>query len=59
MNKFTKFNSDISNNYSKRIRAHLSPVNSYRSRCEFGYSKESYVMHKDNSILAIPFFWSA
>ena len=56
MNRFTKFNSDISNNYSKRIRTHLSPVNSYRSRCEFGYSKESYVMHKDNSKIYIEEF---
>ena len=56
MNKFTKFSKDISKYYPKKIVTNLSPVSSYRSRCEFGYSRESYVMHDDKSKIYIKSF---
>ena len=56
MNKFIKFSQDISKYYPKKIITHLSPANFYRSRCEFGYSKESYVMHDDKSKIYIKSF---
>ena len=56
MNKFVKFSKDISKYYPKKIVTNLSPASSYRSRCEFGYSKESYVMHDDKSKIYIKSF---
>ena len=56
MNKFTKFSKDISKYYPKKIVTNLSPASSYRSRCEFGYSNESYVMHDDKSKIYIKSF---
>ena len=56
MNKFIKFSKDISKYYPKKIVTNLSPASSYRSRCEFGYSKEAYVMHDDKSKIYIKSF---
>ena len=56
MNKFIKFSKDISKYYPKKIVTNLSPASSYRSRCEFGYSNESYVMHDDKSKIYIKSF---
>ena len=56
MNKFVKFSKDISKYYPKKIVTNLSPASSYRSRCEFGYSKEAYVMHDDKSKIYIKSF---
>lgn len=56
MNKFIKFSKDISKYYPKKIVTNLSPASSYRSRCELGYSKESYVMHDDKSKIYIKSF---
>ena len=48
MNKFNLFKQDLSKLYINKIPINLSPSLSFRSRCEFGYSKNSYTM-KDSS----------
>ena len=48
MNKFERFKKNISSEFNKAIKITISPSTSFRSRCEFGYSKNSYVMFKDN-----------
>ena len=48
MNKFEKFKKNISSNFNEAIKITLSPSTSFRNRCEFGYSKNSYVMFKDD-----------
>ena len=47
MNKFNKFKKNLSDLYTDDIPINLSPSLSYRSRCEFGYSKNCYTM-KEN-----------
>ena len=48
MNKFEVFKKEISSEYFNEIPIHLSPSTLYRSRCEFAFSNERYVMYKDN-----------
>ena len=48
MNKFERFKKNISSEFNKAIKITISPSTSFRSRCEFGYSKNSYVMFKDD-----------
>ena len=45
MNKFTKFEMNIFDKYSGDMVCNLSPSSSFRNRCEFSYSNDSYVMH--------------
>ena len=45
MNKFDRFQDDIKNNYDEKVVINLSPSTSFRSRCEFSYEKNHYVMH--------------
>ena len=45
MNKFDRFQDDIKNNYDNKVVINLSPSTSFRSRCEFSYEKNHYVMH--------------
>lgn len=45
MNKFDRFQYDIKNNYDNKVVINLSPSTSFRSRCEFSYEKNHYVMH--------------
>ncbi len=59
MNKFNKFKSDINARYSNEININLSPATSFRNRCEFGYSKDSYVMHNDKSKIYMQSFINA
>ena len=56
MNKFERFDNDILNNYSENISFNISPSSTFRSRCEFSYSNNSYVMHdKDQRIFMTSF----
>ena len=48
MNKFSKFNKELSTLSSVKPSIYLSPATGYRARCEFGISKNSYTMVKDN-----------
>ena len=48
MNKFNLFKQDLSELYIDKVPINLSPSLSFRSRCEFGYSKNAYTM-KDSS----------
>ena len=45
MNKFDKFINAASSHYKEKILINLSPNEGYRSRCEFGYKNNFYVMH--------------
>ena len=47
MNKFNNFKQELIPFYTDKISINLSPSLSYRSRCEFGYSKDSYTMKKN------------
>jgi len=59
MNKFITFNNNISEHYSNKIITNFSPSNGYRSRCEFGYYKNFYIMHKNNKKLYLETFENA
>ena len=59
MNKFITFNNNISEYYSNKIITNFSPSNGYRSRCEFGYYKNFYIMHKNNKKLYLETFENA
>ncbi len=59
MNKFTTFSNDISEHYSKKIITNYSPSSGYRCRCEFGYYKNSYIMHKNNKKIYMETFVNA
>ena len=48
MNKFDRFQVNIKNNYDDKVVINLSPSTSFRSRCEFSYGKNHYVMHDVN-----------
>tara|TARA_B100000212_G_scaffold46291_2_gene29903 strand:+ start:96 stop:1097 length:1002 start_codon:yes stop_codon:yes gene_type:complete len=48
MNKFESFKKSISLDFKENIKINISPASSFRNRCEFGYSKNAYVMHKNN-----------
>ena len=45
MNKFDKLINAASSHYKEKILINLSPNEGYRSRCEFGYKNNFYVMH--------------
>ncbi len=59
MNKFDKFQDDIKNNYVDKVVINLSPSTSFRSRCEFSYEKNHYVMHDINEKIYIKTFKDA
>ena len=59
MNKFDKFQDDIKNNYDEKVVINLSPSTSFRSRCEFSYEKNHYVMHDINEKIYIKTFKDA
>ena len=48
MNKFNKFQNDISNSFKDLIKINLSPATKYRSRSEFAYNSDYYVMFDKN-----------
>ena len=59
MNKFDRFQDDIKNNYDEKVLINLSPSTSFRSRCEFSYGKNHYVMHDVNGKIYIKTFKDA
>ncbi len=59
MNKFDRFQDDIKNNYDDKVAINLSPATSFRSRCEFSYRKNHYVMHDINEKIYIKTFKDA
>ena len=59
MNKFDRFQDDIKNNYDEKVVINLSPSTSFRSRCEFSYGKNHYVMHDVNGKIYIKTFKDA
>ena len=59
MNKFDRFQDDIKNNYDNKVVINLSPSTSFRSRCEFSYEKNHYVMHDINEKIYIKTFKDA
>ena len=59
MNKFNTFYINVSEHYSNKIITNFSPSNGYRCRCEFGYYKNSYIMHKNNKKLYLEAFPNA
>ena len=59
MNKFDRFQVNIKNNYDDKIVINLSPSTSFRSRCEFSYGKNHYVMHDINEKIYIKTFKDA
>ena len=59
MNKFDRFQDDIKNNYEDKLVINLSPSTSFRSRCEFSYGKNHYVMHDINEKIYIKTFKDA
>ena len=59
MNKFDRFQDDIKNNYDEKVVINLSPSKSFRSRCEFSYGKNHYVMHDINEKIYIKTFKDA
>ena len=56
MNKFDIFNKNISSFYTKKININLSPTSGFRQRCEFGYYKDSYIMHENDKKLFLESF---
>ncbi len=59
MNKFDRFQDDIKNNYDEKVVINLSPSTTFRSRCEFSYGKNHYVMHDINEKIYIKTFKDA
>ena len=60
MDKFGRFKNNILNNYSKNIIINISPSSSFRCRCEFSYSNNSYVMHdKDQKVFIDSFEYAS
>ena len=59
MNKFDRFQVNIKNNYDDKVVINLSPSTSFRSRCEFSYGKNHYVMHDVNGKIYIKTFKDA
>ena len=59
MNKFDRFQDNIKNNYDEKVVINLSPSTSFRSRCEFSYGKNHYVMHDINEKIYIKTFKDA
>ena len=46
MNKFNKIKEEIRDKYKNNLVINLSPASSFRTRCEFSYQKNQYVMHE-------------
>ena len=59
MNKFSRFKLDLYAHYSDNISINLSPASSFRNRCEFSYSNNSFVMHDGKSKIYITHFTNA
>lgn len=59
MDKYNKFKSDIKNHYSNDININISPSTSFRSRCEFGYKNNSYMMYDNKSKVYLDTFQNA
>ena len=51
MNKFNLFKQDLSELYANKVPINLSPSLSFRSRCEFGYSKNAYTMNDSSKTI--------
>jgi hypothetical protein len=45
MDKFTLTNIELKKHFSGSVVINHSPSAGYRSRCEFGYQKNHYIMH--------------
>ena len=56
MNKFESFKKSISSDFHDDIKITMSPATSFRSRCEFSYSDNSYVMFKKDKKLYLDDF---
>lgn len=59
MGKYNNFKLNISSIYSDEIKINISPGTSYRSRCEFSYANNSYVMHDNKSKIFLESFPNA
>ena len=59
MNKFEKFQSAIRFKHANKIAINISPANAFRSRCEFAYDKNNYVMHGINEKIYMKTFTDA
>ena len=56
MNKFESFKKSISSDFHEDIKITMSPATSFRSRCEFSYSDNSYVMFEKDKKLYLDDF---
>ena len=56
MNKFEFFKKSISSDFHDDIKITMSPATSFRSRCEFSYSDNSYVMFEKDKKLYLDDF---
>ena len=56
MNKFESFKKSISSDFNDDIKINMSPATSFRSRCEFSYSDNSYVMFEKDKKLYLDDF---
>ena len=56
MNKFESFKKSISSDFNDDIKITMSPATSFRSRCEFSYSDNSYVMFEKDKKLYLDDF---
>ncbi len=56
MNKFESFKKNISSDFHDDIKITMSPATSFRSRCEFSYSDNSYVMFEKDKKLYLDDF---
>ena len=59
MNKFDKLINAASSHYKEKILINLSPNEGYRSRCEFGYKNNFYVMHDKSKKVYLSSFLKA
>ena len=56
MNKFESFKKSISSDFNDDIKINMSPATSFRSRCEFSYLDNSYVMFEKDKKLYLDDF---
>ena len=59
MNKFDKLINSASSHYKEKILINLSPNEGYRSRCEFGYKNNFYVMYDKSKKVYLSSFLKA
>lgn len=59
MNKFDKLINAASSHYKEKILINLSPNEGYRSRCEFGYKNNFYVMYDKSKKVYLSSFLKA